>query len=45
MQLRYPDLQNEEARMEELLKVFQMEATNTPKENENLHTLIVRQVF
>jgi hypothetical protein len=45
MQLRYPDLQNEEARMEDLLKAFQMEATNPPKENEGLHTLIVRQVL
>ncbi|WP_375778886.1 P-loop NTPase fold protein [Bradyrhizobium sp. ma5] len=45
MQLRYPDLENEEARMEELLKAFQKEATNPPKENESLHTLIVRQVL
>ncbi|MET4121079.1 hypothetical protein ABIB85_007509 [Bradyrhizobium sp. JR1.5] len=45
MQLRYPEGRDEEARLNELLKAFTLEAVNAPRENESAHTLIARQVL
>ena len=45
IQFRYPDLQDEEARLQELLDAFRAEPLHSGKEDESPYAAIIRQVL